>query len=105
MRRIPILFALLFVFASCEKEVVIIEELPVAGLQCENFFSSEIPDELQCTLDMCYGNATFNSGQRCVRDSEIVHYTIILEHKDCIRTLRFDKEGKIVSDDLNDDCG
>jgi len=104
MRRIPILFALLLVFASCEKEIFIVEEVPPTALQCEDFFSSEIPEELQCTLDMCYGNATFREGRRCSKDSQIVHYTITLEHKDCVRILLFDRDGKIVSENLYD-CG
>jgi|GEM_PF-3665016 len=104
MRRIPILFALSLVFASCEKEIFIVEEVSSTALECEDFFSSEIPQELQCTLDMCYGNATFREGQRCSKDSQIVHYIITLEQKDCIRTLLFDRNGKIVSENLND-CG
>ena len=95
---------------SCKKEVFIEEEpIPsnltppvVLPVDCVSLSTNEIPNILQCTLDMCYDNARVEGGEICTQEEEVIHYDIIIYYNTCFHRLIMDKEGRVLQDVIED---
>ncbi len=109
MRVIPI-FIFVLCLLSCGKEVIIEEEpLPsnptpvvVIPTDCEVLPVNEVPDILQCTLDMCYQNARIEAGEVCTQAETIVHYGITIYYNTCFHNLTINKDGQVLKDVILD---